>query len=303
MIESYSLSRLPDRYPIHGQWEITCRCNLKCVMCYTDCFNTPEKIRQELSTAEIKAIMDDIAAEGCVELCLTGGEPLARPDFREIYAYAKEKGFLITLFTNGTLIDNAMADFFASLQPRVIEISLHSLTPKTFETITAGKGSFDKCMEGIRRLMERRLPLVLKMVALTLNQDDVIAVKRFTDQFPSVRFKLGEDLRPTLDGNQTPGQYQLSEEALRRIKEQDRDIYLDSCQDESEKPFHACHEGKKSFHIDAYGSLQLCSGNRRQSYDLRKGSFREGFYEFLPHFPCPAKKILTGAESSYEGPC
>src|SRR5881396_2360482 len=73
------------RVPLTGQWELTCRCNLRCVMCYTDCFNHPENIRNELSTSEIIRIMDELAEAGCVELCLTGGEPLARPDFFDIY--------------------------------------------------------------------------------------------------------------------------------------------------------------------------------------------------------------------------
>ena len=51
-----------------------------------------------------------------------------------------------------------------------------------------------------------------------------------------------------------------------------------------------------TFHIDAYGQLQLCSNNRRQSYDLRHGSFEEGFYSFLPQFPCPAREPSRGEQ-------
>ncbi len=98
------------RYPLAGQWELTCRCNLRCVMCYTDPFNTPEKIRQELTYPEITRILDELQEAGCVELCLTGGEPLARKDFLDIYSYAKGKGFLLTVFTNGTLITPEIAD-------------------------------------------------------------------------------------------------------------------------------------------------------------------------------------------------
>src|SRR5437867_9119744 len=69
------------RFPLSGQWELTCRCNLRCVMCYTDCFNTPERIRQELTLPEIVRIMDEIRGAGCLNLCLTGGERLVRRDF------------------------------------------------------------------------------------------------------------------------------------------------------------------------------------------------------------------------------
>lgn len=81
MVQQRKLDHLPDRFPLACQWEVTCRCNLHCVMCYTDCFNEPERIRQELSTAELLRIMEELAQAGCLELCLTGGEPLAQPDF------------------------------------------------------------------------------------------------------------------------------------------------------------------------------------------------------------------------------
>jgi len=121
-----SLSR--GRFPWSCQWELTCRCNLRCVMCYTDCFNRPDKIQDELPTNEIIRIMDELAEAGCLELCLTGGEPLARQDFFEIYAHAKQKGFLVTIFTNGTLITDVIADRLAALPPHRIEISFHGLT-------------------------------------------------------------------------------------------------------------------------------------------------------------------------------
>src|SRR2546428_13606110 len=99
-----------QRFPLSGQWELTCRCNLRCVMCYTDCFNTPEMIRQELSFPEIVRIMDDIHEAGGLELCLTGGEPLARRGFLGLYPSAKQAGCLVARVTNGTLLTLRIAD-------------------------------------------------------------------------------------------------------------------------------------------------------------------------------------------------
>ena len=117
MIGRDKLSHLPERFPYSCQWEITCRCNLRCVMCYTDCFNHPDAIRQELNTTEILRIMDELAKAGTLELCLTGGEPLARPDFFQLYEHAIRSGFLVTVFSNGTLITEAHANRFAALPP------------------------------------------------------------------------------------------------------------------------------------------------------------------------------------------
>ena len=277
-----------ERFPFYCQWEITCRCNLRCVMCYTDCYNTPEKIREELSTPEILRILAELAESGCTEICFTGGEPLSRPDFFEIYEAAKRRGFLITIFTNATLITEAVADRLAEWPPHLMEISLHGMTEGTFEKITQGRGSFGRCLNAIQLLLQRKIPLVLKATAMTLNKEELLEIKRYVQSLGAgVRFKMGETMTRTLDGSDSPKVYELADEELQSLERRDAEIWKEICEESGAEA--VCQSGKTSFHIDAYGQLQLCSGNRRKGYDLRKGSFREGFYEFLPHFPCPLK--------------
>lgn len=285
MVRRDKLSSLPERFPVACQWEITCRCNLRCVMCYTDCFNRPDCIRRELTTSEILRIMDEMAAAGTLELCLTGGEPLMRPDFFEIYEQAVRLGFLVTVFTNATLIAEREADRFAALPPRRIEISLHGSTADTFERVTQGRGSYRRCLDAIRLLHDRRIPLVLKATALTLNRHEIHAIKAYAASLGSVRFQLGEELRPELDGGAGPYHYALTEEELADLNRQDEAMWNEACLRNAvaQRP---CRSGMQRFHIDAYGGLQLCSGNRQRSYDLRSGSFRRGFFEVLPTFTC-----------------
>jgi len=257
-------------------------------MCYTDCFNRPDAIRQELNTTEILRIMDELAEAGTLELCLTGGEPLARPDFFQLYEHAIGCGFLVTIFSNGTLITEAQANRFAALRPHRIEISLHGMIRETFERITLGQGSYDRCLQAIGFLLDRQIPLVLKSTAMTLNHHEILEVKRYVESLGTVRYKLGEEMRPELDGGAGPFQYALSGQDLAELNQRDPDLWRDACRRDSLEP-PPCRSGMRSFHIDAYGQLQLCSGNRRQSYDLREGSFRIGFYEALPGFACDWK--------------
>lgn len=285
-MEQKRLTLIPERFPFLCQWEITCRCNLRCVMCYTDCFNRPDKIREELTTDEIIRIMDELADAGCLELCLTGGEPFARPDFFAIYEHAKREGFLVTLFTNGTLITEEIADRLAALPPHRIEISLHSLTENTFDSVTQGNGSFKRCMRTIELLLKRNLAVVLKTTAMTMNKDEVLAIRRYVSGLGSVGYKLGVEMRPTLEGSDAPARLGLSPAELLEVTRQDPELWTEACRKQSQ-PMPPCESGKRTFHIDAYGRLQLCSGNRRQGYDLRQGSFREGFYHALPAFACP----------------
>lgn len=288
MVQRDKLRRLPERFPVACQWEITCRCNLHCVMCYTDCFNRPEFVRQELTTIDCLRILDDMADAGTLELCLTGGEPLLRPDFFQLYDHAVRSGFLVTVFTNGTLITASIADRFAALRPHRIEISLHGLTRETFERITQGTGSFDRCMAGITLLRERQIPLTLKSTAMTLNRDEILAIKHYVASLGPVGYKLGEELRPELNGGAGPFQYALSDAELHTLNQQDHTLQHESARKQQDAPA-PCTSGMQRFHIDAYGNLQLCSGNRRQSYDLRTGSFREGFFHVLPTFDCEWK--------------
>ncbi len=289
-------------FPLSGQWEVTCRCNLKCVMCYTDPFNTPEQIRQELRYEEIVRILDEIHQEGCLKLTFTGGEPFARRDFLDIYTYAKRKGFLLTIFTNGTLITPKIADHLVAYPPSMIEISFHGLTRESFDQITLGSGSHERCLEGIGLILERDLPLTLKTVGMNINRDEILKIKDFAASLGEVQYKFGSDLRPRLDGSQDVYQYQLPRDEIRAIEQADEEfraerVRQDRCKKERiDQGKELCGGGKYKFHIDAYGQLQLCSNNRRQGYDLRQGSFRAGFYQSLPDFPCPARPSAPGEQ-------
>lgn len=285
MLAQEFVDRLPARFPYTCQWEITWRCNLRCVMCYTDCCNRADLVTQELPTQDVYRILGELAEAGCVELCFTGGEPFARADFLDIYGYAIREGFVVTIFSNGTLITEAVADRLAESPPYRVEISLHGLTPHTFEQVTQGRGSYDRCMAAIGLLRARRVPLVLKATALSLNKDEILPIKRYVESLGAIPFKLGEEMRPGLDGDRAPARWGLSEEELAQLHRQDPQLRQEACQRAGQEP-PACRSGLRSFHIDPRGRLQLCSGNRQRSYDLRSGSFEDGFYHHLPSFPC-----------------
>ena len=172
-----------ERVPLQVSIEVTRRCPLECLHCYN---NLPmgdlEAKRRELTKEEHFRVLDELVEMGCFWILYTGGEIFARKDFLEIYTYAKKKGFLITLFTNGTIINEQIADYLAEWPPFAIEITLYGRTRETYEALTMIPGSYDRCLRGIRLLKERGLPLKLKTVATSINKHEIVAMQQFAEQ-------------------------------------------------------------------------------------------------------------------------
>ena len=171
------------RLPLTGTIEVTRRCPLVCQHCYNNLPMGDVAARaQEMSLDEHRRLLDELSAAGCLWLLYTGGEIFARRDFLDIYTEARRRGFLITLFTNGTLISEGVADHLARFRPFAIEITLYGRTRETYERLTGVRGSFDRCLRGIHLLRERELPLALKTVAVTTNRHELAEMQAFADE-------------------------------------------------------------------------------------------------------------------------
>ncbi len=274
--------------PINGSIEITQRCNLRCTHCYIPMPTRQGPRQAELSLAEIQHLLDEIKAAGCLWLLLTGGEPLLRPDFLEIYQYAKRKGFILTLFTNGTLLTPALADHLAEWRPFNIEITLYGYSQATYERITGIPGSHARCIRGIELLLERKLPLRLKTMLMTLNQHELGGMQAFAESL-GVEFKFDPILNAGLDGSLLPTGLRLQPDEIVAIEQADpvrsqrwpESIKKSMEQKINFRKFFACSAGKDSFHIDPFGQLSLCITARQPSYDLRSGTFQQGWDSFV----------------------
>jgi radical SAM protein with 4Fe4S-binding SPASM domain len=278
------------RVPLNGTIEVTRRCPLTCLHCYNNLpMNDHEARDRELTLAEHCRLLDELADAGCLWLLYTGGEIFARRDFLDIYTYAKRKGFLITLFTNGTLITEAIADRLVQLPPFAIEITLYGYTAATYEALTGIPGSHAKCLRGIRNLLDRKLPLALKTVAVSTNRHEIAAMQRFADEL-DVEFKFDSDMSPRLDCSQAPLDVRLRpEEAvaldLEFPKRRDEWVQFAEHLSGARMPpldeVYQCGGGMNAFAVDAYGRLSICVLSEAHKYDLRQGSFRDGWESFL----------------------
>ena len=272
------------RIPLGGGIEPTLRCNLKCSHCYV----AYDSKKKEMTYEEICYILDEITEAGCLWLLITGGEPLVRNDFLDIYTYAKKKGLIITLFTNGTLVTPEVADQLKEWLPFSVEITLYGATKETYERVTGIPGSFERCMKGIHLLLERKIPLKLKTMVMTLNQHELWDIKKYVEDL-GVEFRFDPVLNPGLDGSKEPCKLRIPPEEVVELDLADEKRikgWKEFCKKfwglaNSDK-LYTCGGGQTSFHIDPYGELSLCIMSRMPSYNLCKGSFREGWYEFIP---------------------
>jgi radical SAM protein with 4Fe4S-binding SPASM domain len=278
------------RAPLEVSIEVTRRCPLECLHCYNNLPMSDAGARaEELTLAEHCKLLDELSAAGCLWLCYTGGEIFARKDFLDIYTEAKKRGFIITLFTNGTLITPRIADYLAEFRPFSIEITMYGATRETYEELTRKPGSYDKCIRGIRLLLERNLPLKLKTVPTTVNKHEVYAMKRMAEEDFKVDFKFDSAINPRIDCSQSPVEVRLTPEdavALDFFDQRRRSEYSQLLERLLSAPArlassaqgkYACGGGQSGCAIDPVGTMTICVISHQQGYNIREGGFLEGW--------------------------
>ncbi|MEW6359798.1 MAG: radical SAM protein [Planctomycetota bacterium] len=276
------------RVPIYGTLELTRRCNLRCLHCYLGRSIGPRQ--KELTTGQFLSIIDEIVDAECLDLLITGGEPLLREDFSTIYQRAVERGLLVTVFTNGTLITDEVLDVFEDLPPRDVEITLYGATEDTYERITGRAGCYRRCIEGIERLLDRGIRLALKTVLTTLNRHEFFDIERIARGY-GVSFRLDAGLSVCFDGDRTPIALRVPPDEAVEMEFSDHDrlrqrrAYFEKTRGhEWGEALYGCSAGRTMFHIDPYGKLKPCLMTPGPEYDLLEGDFRTGWRDVLPAF-------------------
>jgi radical SAM protein with 4Fe4S-binding SPASM domain len=294
-----------QRAPLEVSIEITRRCPLECLHCYNNLPMGDSQARgRELSREEHFKLLDELAELGCLWLLYTGGEIFARKDFLEIYTYAKKKGFLITLFTNGTLIGERTADYLRQWPPFAIEITLYGRTKETYEALTGIPDSYERCLRGIELLRDRGLPLKLKTVPTTVNKHEVLAMRQFAEEELHLEFKFDSLINPRIDCSQSPLAVRLAPEEVVALDLHSPKVaaeYRKLGEQEMQHPpalenietTYSCGGGMNSFAIDPYGHMSICVLSHQETYDIRSGSVKDGWEQFLLHVRTRARKSIS----------
>jgi radical SAM protein with 4Fe4S-binding SPASM domain len=243
-----------------------------------------------LKKDQLKFILDKVYRAGAIWLCFTGGDPLTRKDFLELYSYAKDKGFIITIFTNGYSMTKEIAGYLKKKPPFVIEMTLNAVTEELYEKISHVKGSFKKTMEGISLISKRKLPLKIKTQITKDNLEELPKIEKFVKGL-GLKFRPSAILHARLTGNLTPcnlrippneilglnGKKELSDDDCDMAPETDN---LKPKTDDHISPagrrtpetnlFRCTISGGDGIHIDPYGNTFPCSLIRRPKFNLLK---------------------------------
>ncbi|PYX32807.1 MAG: hypothetical protein DMG77_02385 [Acidobacteria bacterium] len=245
--------------PLAVQVDLTYRCNERCVHCYLD-----HDDHGEMTTTEIKHLLDELADAGVFILTLSGGEILMRRDFFEILEYARQLTFCVKLKTNGVLIREREAARIRDLGVESVQVSIYSHRPEVHDAITLVPGSLKRSLTAIRFLKSQGIKVTIANVLMTENMQDYQDVRALADEL-GVRATLDPTVTPMMDGNRSTLRLGAEENALKRLfRDQslvgDVDEYcaVPSKPNEDELQALPCSAGHTAAYVSPYGDVYPC---------------------------------------------
>jgi radical SAM protein with 4Fe4S-binding SPASM domain len=285
--------------PLSFDWEITARCNCNCRHCYINLpANDTAARSRELSLPEIRRIAGEASALGALWCLLSGGEPLLRKDFEEIYLVLKRQGFLVSVFTNACLLTPRHIELFRQYPPRDLEVTAYGITKATYERVTRTPGSYEAFRRGLDLLLENGIPVRLKAMALRSNVHELSAVAQFCRQHTLDFYRFDPFLQLRYDRNAQRNDEisseRLSPEEVVAIEQADAERHQ-ALQNTCEKlilteapqraPNHlfVCGAGRGGFCISYDGYFKLCSAlcHPECVFDLRQGTLKQAWFQFV----------------------
>ncbi|QIL20522.1 radical SAM protein [Thermomonas sp. HDW16] len=271
--------------PLSVQLDLTYRCNERCVHCYLD-----HEDHGEMDTAEILALLDQMAAAGVFFLTISGGEIFMRPDLFEIVERARALGFSVKLKTNAVMVRAAKARRIAALGVDSVQVSLYSHDAATHDDITKLPGSFKRTIEGVRFLRDAGVKVTLANVLMTQNADDYKQVQALADEM-GVGYTVDATITPMMDGDRSIVSLNMDADRLTGVMrdatllgdQADRVLAPPSGPTPLEEAYKTlpCSAGHTACYVSPYGDVYPCV-----QFPYKVGNVREqGFIDIWRDSP------------------
>lgn len=286
------IGHIVPRLPLEGNIDLTYRCNNNCRHCWIVVPDTNEEHCRELTTEEWFNIIDQARSMGTREWAISGGEPLLREDFTDIFNHITQKTKYYTLNTNGTLINPSIAKVLK--KEGIVLVSLYGATADVHNHITRNPGSFDAALRGIAYLKEAGVHFMVQIVPMKDNFHQWSEMKKLAKNLSPI-WRIGAAyLILSASGDEKKNKEiraqrlnpkQLIEIDPPNIPYEERARRESSSNLQSnQRKYSNCLSNRSSFHIDPSGSMSFCCYIKEEGlrYDLKKGSFVEGWESFIP---------------------
>lgn len=277
-----------QRLPYSVLFELTARCNMNCVHCYLQNVHDTK----ELSYDKIIEIIDILYEKGIVFLTFTGGEILLRKDFVDIYLYAKKKGFLVELFTNGYLFDDKIIDALAEYPPLLVDISLYGASENTYRKVTGLQNAFARVIQNCKKLKKAGIRVSLKSPIIDLTYPEIKDMQMLADKL-QIPFVYTFEICNTIDRQDMPKMYQIS---LNKALEYEFANHYKQIQTEGRKSksnydeiinelrtnekVYSCNVAVNSFVVDYNGKMCPCMKLRHRGIKLEKNNYEKIWSDF-----------------------
>lgn len=264
--------------------ELSYRCDLACVFCYNDRSRTATP----LTLAEYERLLADLAAMEVLNLTLTGGEPLRHPDFFAIGAAARRLGFAVRVKTNGHSLSRDTARRLRdTVDPWVVDLSLHGACAATHDRQTRVAGSFTRLLGNVHEMRSLGLRLKFNCTLTRWNEGEIDEMFALADRL-GVPLTVNPTLSPRDDGDRSPLTLSPSDEGLRRLFRVAREraarthvgggTVVALAGDEglpAAPPTKHCGAGSNTLTVDPFGTVYPCVQWRRPLGSIRERSIRE----------------------------
>jgi len=304
-LEIKRINTLP-RLPLEGSIDLTYRCNDNCRHCWLRISPNAKEKKEELSFEEIKGIVNEAKAMGCRRWSISGGEPMLRPDFPEIFDYLTGNSNSYSINTNGTLITPKIAKLMA--RKGVKMVVLYGATKDVHDHITRHPGSFEATMQGFAYLKEAQAGFMVQLIPMKDNYHQFKDMVHLAESL-SPHWRIGAPwLYLSADGdaekNKEIRSQRLSAQDVVELDKPDlsyeewfeNEHFNQHCHlEESDYLFSSCIATRRDFHIDPYGNMSFCCFLKDTAfrYDLRKGNFQDCWDNFIPYL---ADKVKVNQE-------
>jgi radical SAM protein with 4Fe4S-binding SPASM domain len=262
--------------PLNVTFEITLRCNLRCVHCYNFDRELPyhpsSRREDELTNGEVHRILDEIRAEGCLFLSFTGGEALLHPGLEEFVRHARGSGMSVRLKSNGSLLRAGTVDRMAAAGATAVDISLYGSRAETHDDFVKRPGAFDRTMAGAVRARDAGLEVRLNLLLIRQNADEIGAMIEMAERL-GIPYAIDPQISTRYDGSRSSLDHRVDTETLERLFRGPLRHLLPPVDERRSSVQCSC--ARSVCGITAFGEVYPCIGAPLPSGNLRRRPFRE----------------------------